>query len=135
MGIQIILTRSPYCLVMLSLECNSVRLPHPRLYSLSPHRETKYLHVHNITVATTAQKSNLTGKAVMNMSLGGGKSAAVNAAINQIRAAGVLPIVAAGNDNVDGKLIIPQPLQCHPPSLQDNSSGQKKESSRVFQDS
>lgn len=42
----------------------------------------------------------------MNMSLGGGKSAAVNAAINQIRAAGVLPVVAAGNDNVDGKMII-----------------------------
>lgn len=45
----------------------------------------------------------------MNMSLGGGKSAAVNSAINQIRAAGVLPIVAAGNDNVDGKPMTSSP--------------------------
>jgi subtilisin family serine protease len=37
----------------------------------------------------------------MNMSLGGSKSKAVNAAINQIEAAGVVPIVAAGNENQD----------------------------------
>ncbi|KAL8396720.1 hypothetical protein RB594_003697 [Gaeumannomyces avenae] len=38
-------------------------------------------------------------KAVMNMSLGGGASKAVNDAINNIRAAGVVPVVAAGNEN------------------------------------
>lgn len=37
----------------------------------------------------------------MNMSLGGSKSRAVNSAINQIEAAGVVPIVAAGNENQD----------------------------------
>ena len=50
-------------------------------------------------MAETASSSGLSGKAVMNMSLGGSRSNAVNAAINQIRAAGVVPVVAAGNEN------------------------------------
>lgn len=37
----------------------------------------------------------------MNMSLGGAKSNAINQAINAIRAAGCVPVVAAGNENVD----------------------------------
>lgn len=37
----------------------------------------------------------------MNMSLGGSRSRAVNAAINQIERAGVVPVVAAGNENQD----------------------------------
>ncbi|KAK4229213.1 subtilisin-like protease 6 [Podospora fimiseda] len=52
-------------------------------------------------VARTAQQQGLRGKAVMNMSLGGGFSRAVNAAINNIEAAGVVPVVAAGNENQD----------------------------------
>jgi len=40
-------------------------------------------------------------RAVMNMSLGGPKSAAVNAAVKQIAAAGVVPVVAAGNEAAD----------------------------------
>lgn len=42
----------------------------------------------------------LRGKAVMNMSLGGSRSNAVNAAIEAIARAGVVPVVAAGNENV-----------------------------------
>jgi subtilisin family serine protease len=52
-------------------------------------------------VADNATASGLSGKAVMNMSLGGGFSEALNAAINQIEAAGVVPVVAAGNENAD----------------------------------
>jgi subtilisin family serine protease len=52
-------------------------------------------------VATTAATRGLRGKAVMNMSLGGSKSQAVNDAINNIREAGVVPCVAAGNENQD----------------------------------
>lgn len=37
----------------------------------------------------------------MNMSLGGSRSQAVNDAINGIRNAGVVPVVAAGNENQD----------------------------------
>lgn len=40
-------------------------------------------------------------RAVMNMSLGGPKSAAVNAAVKQIAAQGVVPVVAAGNESAD----------------------------------
>lgn len=36
----------------------------------------------------------------MNMSLGGAKSAALNAAIDQMTAQGVIAVVAAGNENV-----------------------------------
>ena len=52
-------------------------------------------------VARTAEQQGLSGKAVMNMSLGGSRSRAVNSAINQIEAAGVVPVVAAGNENQD----------------------------------
>ncbi|KHE84604.1 hypothetical protein GE21DRAFT_10172, partial [Neurospora crassa] len=52
-------------------------------------------------VADTATSQKLGGKAVLNMSLGGGKSRAINSAINQIAAAGVVPVVAAGNENQD----------------------------------
>jgi subtilisin family serine protease len=37
----------------------------------------------------------------MNMSLGGSRSRAVNSAINRVEAAGVVPVVAAGNENQD----------------------------------
>ncbi|TPX15249.1 uncharacterized protein E0L32_004526 [Thyridium curvatum] len=52
-------------------------------------------------VAQQAQSQRLAGKAVMNMSLGGSRSRAINEAINNIRAAGVVPVVAAGNENQD----------------------------------
>jgi len=39
--------------------------------------------------------------AVVNMSLGGGSNAAVDAAANALFDAGILPVVAAGNDNAD----------------------------------
>ncbi|KAK4187455.1 peptidase S8/S53 domain-containing protein [Podospora australis] len=52
-------------------------------------------------VANDARAKGLSGKAVMNMSLGGSFSRAVNSAINNIEAAGVVPVVAAGNENQD----------------------------------
>lgn len=52
-------------------------------------------------VANDAKRKGLSGKAVMNMSLGGSRSNAVNTAINRIRAAGVVPVAAAGNENED----------------------------------
>jgi subtilisin family serine protease len=52
-------------------------------------------------VANNASASGLSGKAVMNMSLGGGFSQALNSAINRVEAAGVVPVVAAGNENAD----------------------------------
>ncbi|KAL3417504.1 subtilisin-like protease [Phlyctema vagabunda] len=52
-------------------------------------------------VATNATARGLSGKAVMNMSLGGSKSAALNSAVAGLTRAGVLPIVAAGNENQD----------------------------------
>lgn len=52
-------------------------------------------------VADNATASGLSGKAVMNMSLGGGFSRAINSAINRIEAAGVVPVVAAGNEDDD----------------------------------
>lgn len=50
-------------------------------------------------VAQDATAKGRTRKAVMNMSLGGSASRAVNEAINAIRRAGVVPVVAAGNEN------------------------------------
>ncbi|KAH6692679.1 oryzin [Plectosphaerella plurivora] len=47
------------------------------------------------------QQKNLRGKAVMNMSLGGPQSAAVNRAVKALADAGVVPVVAAGNENQD----------------------------------
>ncbi|KAI1298221.1 subtilase [Xylaria venustula] len=52
-------------------------------------------------VETDANQKNLKGKAVMNMSLGGGQSQAINNAIEAIAAAGVVPVVAAGNEAQD----------------------------------
>ncbi|KAG7284056.1 hypothetical protein NEMBOFW57_010416 [Staphylotrichum longicolle] len=52
-------------------------------------------------VANNVTASRLGGKAVMNMSLGGGFDPAINAAINKLEAAGVVPVVAAGNESQD----------------------------------
>ncbi|CAI4219299.1 unnamed protein product [Parascedosporium putredinis] len=52
-------------------------------------------------VVDDVRANNRSGKAVMNMSLGGSFSRAMNAAIEALRQAGVVPIVAAGNENVD----------------------------------
>jgi subtilisin family serine protease len=52
-------------------------------------------------VVNNATAARLGGKAVMNMSLGGGASPSINAAINNIEAAGVVPVVAAGNEAQD----------------------------------
>ena len=54
-----------------------------------------------LKVAQNATAAKLGGKAVMNMSLGGAKSRAINDAINSILRAGVVPVVAAGNENQD----------------------------------
>jgi subtilisin family serine protease len=51
-------------------------------------------------VATNATARGLSGKAVLNMSIGGSKSAALNSAIAALTKAGVTVVVAAGNDNV-----------------------------------
>ncbi|KAL8300627.1 hypothetical protein RB593_010121 [Gaeumannomyces tritici] len=50
-------------------------------------------------VAKNVAENGRGRKSVMNMSLGGASSRAVNEAINNIRAAGVVPVVAAGNEN------------------------------------
>jgi subtilisin family serine protease len=47
------------------------------------------------------QETNRTGKAVMNMSLGGSFSRALNNAIQALHDAGVVPVVAAGNEDED----------------------------------
>ncbi|KAI0466171.1 subtilase [Xylaria cf. heliscus] len=52
-------------------------------------------------VETDVQQKGLKGKAVMNMSLGGGQSNAINKAIQAIADAGVVPVVAAGNEAQD----------------------------------
>jgi subtilisin family serine protease len=52
-------------------------------------------------VETDVQQKRLSGKAVMNMSLGGGQSNAINNAIEALVAAGVVPVVAAGNEAQD----------------------------------
>jgi subtilisin family serine protease len=51
-------------------------------------------------VATNATARKLAGKAVLNMSIGGSKSTALNSAIAALTKAGVVVVVAAGNDNV-----------------------------------
>lgn len=51
-------------------------------------------------VINDVQTKKLTGKAVMNMSLGGSFSTAVNNAISALANAGIVPVVAAGNENV-----------------------------------
>ncbi|KAI0861319.1 subtilase [Xylaria cubensis] len=52
-------------------------------------------------VEKDVQNKNITGKAVMNMSLGGGKSTAINNAILNLKNVGVVPVVAAGNEAQD----------------------------------
>ncbi|ROV88472.1 hypothetical protein VMCG_10455 [Cytospora schulzeri] len=54
-------------------------------------------------VAQTVKQLGLSGKSVMNLSLDGSLSNALNQAINNLRAAGVVPVVAAGNDNDDAQ--------------------------------
>ncbi|KAI1823194.1 subtilase [Xylaria intraflava] len=49
-------------------------------------------------VETDVRQKKIAGKAVLNMSLGGGQSKAINAAIEGLVAAGVVPVVAAGNE-------------------------------------
>ncbi|KAL2074651.1 hypothetical protein VTL71DRAFT_8430 [Oculimacula yallundae] len=58
-------------------------------------------------VATNATARNLAGKAVMNMSIGGSKSAALNSAVAALTKAGVTVVVAAGNENQDAKNVSP----------------------------
>lgn len=53
-----------------------------------------------IKVATNVSARGLSGKAVMNMSLGGSKSTALNSAIAALTRSRVTAIVAAGNENV-----------------------------------
>ncbi|KAI1341174.1 subtilase [Xylariaceae sp. FL0016] len=52
-------------------------------------------------VESDVTANNLKGKAVMNMSLGGGQSTAINNAIQGLVDAGVVPVVAAGNEAQD----------------------------------
>ncbi|TFB07253.1 Subtilisin-like protease 2 [Trichoderma ghanense] len=52
-------------------------------------------------VVNDVQAKKLSGKAVMNMSLGGSFSTAVNNAITALTNAGIVPVVAAGNENQD----------------------------------
>ena len=58
-------------------------------------------------VADDAEQSNKAGKAVMNMSLGGPASRAVNSAVEAIARAGVVPVVAAGNEAQDAANVSP----------------------------
>ncbi|KAH8682527.1 peptidase S8/S53 domain-containing protein [Xylariales sp. PMI_506] len=58
-------------------------------------------------VASDATAKGLAGKAIMNMSLGGSKSTALNNAVEALAAAGVVPVVAAGNENVDASTTSP----------------------------
>lgn len=51
-------------------------------------------------VLQDVEKRNIKGKAVMNMSLGGALSKAVNRAIESLNNGGVVAVVAAGNENV-----------------------------------
>ncbi|KAI1812950.1 protease [Poronia punctata] len=52
-------------------------------------------------IETDVAQRKLRGKAVLNMSLGGGQSNAINNAIEALVAAGVVPVVAAGNEAQD----------------------------------
>lgn len=57
-----------------------------------------------------ARSSSALGKAVMNLSLGGGFTQALNDAADQAQSAGIFMAVAAGNDNVSW-LLLPNPLE------------------------
>lgn len=52
-------------------------------------------------VSTDAAARGVKGKAVMNMSLGGSFSRSLNSAIEALAASGVVPVVAAGNENAN----------------------------------
>ncbi|KAI1326178.1 protease [Xylariaceae sp. FL0255] len=52
-------------------------------------------------VESDVNAKKLNGKCVMNMSLGGSLSTALNQAIEALAAAGIVPVVAAGNDATD----------------------------------
>ncbi|KAK7732503.1 hypothetical protein SLS53_008508 [Cytospora paraplurivora] len=52
-------------------------------------------------VYQTVRQRRLSGKSVMNLSLDGDLSQALNKAIDTLRAEGVVPVVSAGNDNTD----------------------------------
>ncbi|PBP28721.1 subtilase [Diplocarpon rosae] len=58
-------------------------------------------------VETNATALGLAGKAIMNMSIGGSKSAALNAAVAGLTRAGVTVIVAAGNEGQDANNVSP----------------------------
>ncbi|KAF5009072.1 hypothetical protein FDECE_4695 [Fusarium decemcellulare] len=58
-------------------------------------------------VVDDVEKKGKKGKAVMNMSLGGDFSQAINRAIEALFNAGVVPVVAAGNENRDTALTSP----------------------------
>lgn len=58
-------------------------------------------------VAQDAAANKRSGKAVMNMSLGGTVSRAINAAVKSITDAGVVAVVAAGNENQDAANVSP----------------------------
>ncbi|PVH76938.1 putative subtilisin-like protease [Cadophora sp. DSE1049] len=58
-------------------------------------------------VAQNATARGLAGKAVMNMSIGGSKSAALNSAVAALTRAGVTVVVAAGNENQDAANVSP----------------------------
>ncbi|KAM0479730.1 hypothetical protein ACHAP7_005521 [Fusarium lateritium] len=58
-------------------------------------------------VVDDAKKRGKTGKAVMNMSLGGDFSEAINRAIEALFKAGIVPVVAAGNENRETALTSP----------------------------
>ncbi|KAF4989241.1 hypothetical protein FGRMN_9254 [Fusarium graminum] len=58
-------------------------------------------------VVDDVKKNGKVGKAVMNMSLGGDFSAAINRAIEALFKAGVVPVVAAGNENRETALTSP----------------------------
>lgn len=58
-------------------------------------------------VAADVKKRGLQGKAVMNISIGGAKSAALNSAIEAITKDGVVVVVAAGNSNKDCQNVSP----------------------------
>lgn len=65
-------------------------------------------------VINDAQEKGITGKAVMNMSLGGEFSQAINRAIEALHTAGIVPVVAAGNEAVsDSLLVVLQPSKIH----------------------
>lgn len=54
-------------------------------------------------VAQTVHQLGLSGKSVMNLSLDGSRFNALNQAVSNLRTAGVVPVVAAGNDDDDAQ--------------------------------